>query len=281
MNLAQFTHVMKESFSTLFTYAEGSSIYNFLDHHTVDNRRLLSIDDIMNAVRAASPLSPKAARLVQLAFDQIDVQGVNSVDAHAVASGYDASRHPDVLAGRRSAEAEYQDFLDSFDVGGEEEGRVTRKEFADYYANVGAALCDDSQLCHIIGCTWLGAEKSTTHTRSDSPAFIQESSVFVPVEPEITPLDSPSRDQRRFRSRDLARSKEELNNNFIFSRPSSSTCQSRQPSIKNLHHYHSVVIFPEEELSEEKPLRDDNSGKFGRRHVQLRKSAINFFLDDE
>ena len=146
-------------------------VRSIFDHLDARGDRLVQTSDIMGAIRG--PMSSRSSRLALLAFDRLDKHEEGIIDAHAVASGYDASRHPDVLAGRRSAEAEYQDFLDSFDVGGEEEGRVTRKEFADYYANVGAALCDDSQLCHIIGCTWLPPADYTSFLESFNMGFAQ------------------------------------------------------------------------------------------------------------
>ena len=37
----------------------------------------------------------------------------------------------------------YREFLDTFDVGGEVDGKVTRAEFENYYANVGASVDSD------------------------------------------------------------------------------------------------------------------------------------------
>ena len=57
--------------------------------------------------------------------------------------GFDAARHPAVVAGRRSADEVYREFLDTFDVGGVVDGKVTRAEFDHYYHNVSCSIDDD------------------------------------------------------------------------------------------------------------------------------------------
>ena len=49
-----------------------------------------------------------------------------------------SSQHPDVLSGKRTAEAVRLELLDTFDFGGEKAGKVSREEFTDYR---GGNLC--------------------------------------------------------------------------------------------------------------------------------------------
>jgi hypothetical protein len=49
---------------------------------------------------------------------------------------YDASQHPDVTAGTRTAASVFKEFLDTFD-GGDQHGAVTPDEFLAYYTGVG------------------------------------------------------------------------------------------------------------------------------------------------
>jgi hypothetical protein len=79
---------------------------------------------------------------VLLAFKCLDKDGNGFVEPADIVQCYDASRHPDVIAGRlaslprratspavvasgkRSANDVLQEFLDTFDVGGEKDGKV-------------------------------------------------------------------------------------------------------------------------------------------------------------
>eukprot|EP00607_Mallomonas_marina_P006834 CAMPEP_0182425702 /NCGR_PEP_ID=MMETSP1167-20130531/12188_1 /TAXON_ID=2988 /ORGANISM="Mallomonas Sp, Strain CCMP3275" /LENGTH=73 /DNA_ID=CAMNT_0024606635 /DNA_START=122 /DNA_END=339 /DNA_ORIENTATION=- len=60
------------------------------------------------------------------------------------------SGHPDVCEGKRESEEVRREFLETFDVGGEVEGRVTRGEFESYYASVGACVQEDSRFESIL-----------------------------------------------------------------------------------------------------------------------------------
>ena len=134
----------------MFTDREILYMFDFLD---ASFNRLVSIDSIMHAFRR--PMGDKCRHLLTLVFDRLDQEGKGVVNAHVIAESYDPSKHPEVVAGKRTAEEEYRDFLDSFEVGGEVEGCVTRAEFMDYFSNLAAALDDDEAFCVTIGNTWL------------------------------------------------------------------------------------------------------------------------------
>ena len=42
---------------------------------------------------------------------------------------YDASNHPDVVSGKKTKTAVLREFLETFEVGGEIDGKVTKEEF--------------------------------------------------------------------------------------------------------------------------------------------------------
>ena len=88
-------------------------------------------------------MSERRKRLVGMAFSVLDKDGSGVIDPEDIVDTYDASKHPDVLAGKKSAEEVFREFLDTFDVGGEKDGKVTRNEFANYYSNVSSSIDDD------------------------------------------------------------------------------------------------------------------------------------------
>jgi Ca2+-binding EF-hand superfamily protein len=278
INLSQFLVFIKDMFGRLFTDSEMRCIFDFLDSFgasSVDSRRLISTESLMDAVRA--PLGPKSRRLVRFMFDRLDREGKGMVSAQDVAAAYDSSKHPDVAAGLRSAEAEYKDFLDGFDVGGEVEGMVTRGEFMGYFTNIAAAMDDEEAFCRLVEGTFCGLDGDTPLRTIPSLA---ESRSKQAIEPHFSVAEGaiPKSPLSRLRNRgsDVTRSKSELNNDFIFGR---SSFDSSDFAIRNMHHHHSGVIFPDEENSVTAlEPQHDRTGK--KKTIQLRKSAIFFFPDE-
>ena len=89
-----------------------------------------------------------------MAFDRLDSDGNGMIDGDEVANCYDASRHPDVVSGRKTEEEVLREFLTTFDVGGEVDGKVTRDEFTNYYANVSASIDNDDYFELMIRNAW-------------------------------------------------------------------------------------------------------------------------------
>lgn len=82
------------------------------------------------------PLNDRRRDLVQQAFAKLDTDGSGTIDPAEVARAYDASKHPEVIAGRMQPEQVLQEFLDTFDVGGEVDGKVTAERFLAFSAIV-------------------------------------------------------------------------------------------------------------------------------------------------
>ena len=81
--------------------------------------------------------------LVDKAFAVLDRTGDGVVDVDDVVEAFDATRHPEVVAGAKTSDDVFREFLDTFEVGGEKDGHVSKAEFRNYYANVSASVDDD------------------------------------------------------------------------------------------------------------------------------------------
>jgi hypothetical protein len=99
-------------------------------------------------------LSPKLLVLVHQVFDLLDSRGVDYIEPPTLIAHFDASRHPEVSTRARTAEQVQKEFLDTFDVGGVEPGRITREEFVKYYTNIAATVNDDSYLELVLRKVW-------------------------------------------------------------------------------------------------------------------------------
>ena len=67
---------------------------------------------------------------------------------------YDASVHPEVLDGKKTTGQVLREFLETFDVGGEVDGKVTPQEFENYYANISASIDNDDYFELMLRNTW-------------------------------------------------------------------------------------------------------------------------------
>lgn len=59
-----------------------------------------------------------------------------------------------MLAGKRTPQDVLREFVDTFDVGGEVDGKVTRSEFENYYRNISASIDDDEYFELMIRNAW-------------------------------------------------------------------------------------------------------------------------------
>ena len=99
-------------------------------------------------------MSDRRKSLVSMAFSVLDKNGSGIIDPEDILDNYDATKHPDVLAGKKTKEEVLREFLDTFDVGGEKDGKVTRNEFENYYANVSSSIDDDDYFELMIRNAW-------------------------------------------------------------------------------------------------------------------------------
>ncbi|KAH8077630.1 serine/threonine kinase [Aureococcus anophagefferens] len=101
----------------------------------------------------------------RLLFDHFDRDGSRSIDYEEFLRAvrppmngrtWRAARrdlHPDVLA-KSSAEDVYREFLETFDVGGDLDGKVTAQEFENYYENVSCSVDDDDYFELMMRNAW-------------------------------------------------------------------------------------------------------------------------------
>ena len=66
---------------------------------------------------------------------------------------YDASRHPDVIDGKKTPEHVYMDFLKLWDTQ-TKDGIVTYEEFAEYYMDISAGIEDDDLFAEVMEHSW-------------------------------------------------------------------------------------------------------------------------------
>lgn len=122
------------------------------EHFDQDQGGTIDYEEFVQGIR--DPLTPRRMNLVHLAFNKIDLDGSGEVEPSEVVSAYNADKHPDVIAGTKTKDQVLREFLDTFDVGGVKDGKVTRKEFENYYTNLGANIENEDYFELMIRNAW-------------------------------------------------------------------------------------------------------------------------------
>jgi Ca2+-binding EF-hand superfamily protein len=148
IDLSEFKKAMKEMNMNL----SDSEMRMLFDYFDADGSNDINFEEFIQGVR--DPLTERRLKLVQLAFSKLDKDGNDMVDATELAQTYDASRHPEVIAGRMTEKEVLTQFLETFDVGGVKDGMVTQQEFINYYTNLGANIDNEDYFELMIRNAW-------------------------------------------------------------------------------------------------------------------------------
>jgi len=117
-----------------FSEGEVATLFRTFDY---DNSGLISYDEFLCTVRG--PMSPYRKSIVVKAFAKLDKDGNGYIDINDLKGVYNASKHPDVLSGKKTEDQILQEWLETFEVhhsmrtNGAPDHIVTKEEFDKYY----------------------------------------------------------------------------------------------------------------------------------------------------
>ena len=121
------------------------------------------------------------------AFDRLDLNKNGIVEISDIKGLYNPSKHPAVLEGRKTEDQVLQEFLETFELhhnmksGQEKDGKVTRDEFREYYANVSVSIDNDEYFEVMINNSWNLTGKAATYVKQAKP-WTSEVGRQVPVQ---------------------------------------------------------------------------------------------------
>ncbi len=144
-------------------------LFRYLD---TSNKGIIFTEAFLDDVRGTMSLSRKY--VTHAAFDKLDDRWNGEIEPSVLLSNYDAAMHPLVVSGDKSESEVLQEFLETCDVGGEKSGKVSKREFENYHANLSASIDKDNEFEALMRAVWgLG----------DGP--IQLRSQRAPTEPRV------------------------------------------------------------------------------------------------
>jgi Ca2+-binding EF-hand superfamily protein len=127
----------------------------------------VDFDEFLRGIRGK--MNERRRNLVLLAFDQLCPPDQPSIRVADLAARYDASFHPDVKAGKKTARQVTMEFAAQFGDTNRD-GELTRNEFLEYYKDVSASIDEDDYFELMIRNAWHisggeGASENTTCLR--------------------------------------------------------------------------------------------------------------------
>jgi calcyphosin len=164
-------------------FHELDQLFTCLD---ADRSGCVDMDEFLVAMRGGDEALTKNSRrlaLVHKAFDLLDRDRDGSVTLQELSHAYDTSKHPEVLAGRLSAQEALRQFAQQWDAL-DKDGVITRREFEVYYRNVSALVDSDDYFELMMRNAWhisggLGQCANTSNrrvlvTNADGSQSVQE-----------------------------------------------------------------------------------------------------------
>ena len=123
-----------------------------------DNTGEIDYDEFVRSIRGE--MNEFRQKLVQQAFDILDINKNGQISFEEIKSKYNASKHPDVLSGKKTEEDILKEFMDTFQetynylCGTESDNVVTIEEFMEYYENVSMIIDDDAYFELLLNNAW-------------------------------------------------------------------------------------------------------------------------------
>jgi hypothetical protein len=135
--------------------SDAERLFNVFD---VSGDGQISFDEFLTAL--CGELSPIRRRLINEAYDKLDENGNGVLELDQVKNKFDASRHPDVISGLKSAEQARFGFLEMFssfhnasnNFSGEKS--VTRTEFMEYHQFLNEQFERDIEFKNFLVGVW-------------------------------------------------------------------------------------------------------------------------------
>lgn len=139
----EFTKAMQD-FMLGFSEGEIATLFRTFDY---DNSGLVSYDEFLRTIRG--PMSPFRKSIVAKAFIKMDKDGNGYIDINDLHGVYNATKHPDVISGKKTEDQVLGEFLETFEVhhsmrdNNAPDHIVTKDEFDEYYNQISASIDDD------------------------------------------------------------------------------------------------------------------------------------------
>lgn len=145
----------------------------------------LNYDEFLMAIRGE--LNDYRRGLVEKAFRKIDKDGSGLIEIDDIKDTYNASKHPDVVQGRKTEDQILMEFLETFETHHNikhqqtRDSRITLDEFLEYYTNISVSIDNDEYFALMMNNSWNLKGDANTYKKFDKGWANEEASKPQPV----------------------------------------------------------------------------------------------------
>lgn len=132
-------------------YMSSSQVEQIVAALDKDKSGKLNMTEFLIAIRGT--INQRRQQMIDMAYNVLDKTGDGAITIEDIQAAYNVSHDPDVIAGRVAPDAALENFLSQFDTL-KKDGRVSRKEFTEYYRNVSASIDNDDYFELMIRNAW-------------------------------------------------------------------------------------------------------------------------------
>lgn len=130
--------------------ASAQDVLELLRGMDIDGSGAVDFEEWLRVVRG--PLSPVRAAVVRETFESLDINRDGFIEVGELLGRYQASRHPEVEAGRKSRAEVTKEQLALLDRN--RDGRLSLAEFLKYYEVLSAGIDKDLYFAHMVKSAW-------------------------------------------------------------------------------------------------------------------------------
>jgi len=146
---AEFEHLLTDQLDLHLSPRDVNELFSAYDK---DGLGEIEYEEFLLQLRGN--ISERRLAVLNWAFDAIDADKSGFIDMNDMLNGYNAEGHPKVVSGAITSVQALRWFIKNFDVGGIPDGKVTRKEFSNYYKSMSAGIDSDQQFIDIVKSAW-------------------------------------------------------------------------------------------------------------------------------
>ncbi|XP_058959465.1 calcyphosin-like protein isoform X2 [Pocillopora verrucosa] len=147
LNFDEFVTGLRD-YKVQLTDEEFQELFDYFDK---DKGGQVDINEFINAFR--KPLSGSRLKVVDLAFKKADRTGDGVIDCKDMERYYNVQEHPKYKNGEMTKKEVFEEFLERFEPD-QKDGKVTRAEFLEYYACLGANIDSDAYFDLMVRSAW-------------------------------------------------------------------------------------------------------------------------------
>lgn len=176
-----------QDFGLGFSKEHCVALFNYFD---VDSSGQISYDEFLRAIRG--PMNQARKKIVTQAFKKLDKDGNGWVDINDLRGVYNAKKHPDVVAGKKTEDDILKEFLATFEMHHSMRNNdapnyvVTKEEFDEYYNNVSMSVDDDMYFLQMMNAAWRMDEKEKAQFEATKKRAAMDNDIFGTTERRTT-----------------------------------------------------------------------------------------------